>query len=95
MEYVSNYKPAKIATFGRKVFEISEQDDKKAAILATNSLRMWLKSLNAAKHYSDINVIIEEKDMLEMIEKAKVSYPLGNYYKLDSAAIRTIFEMGN
>ncbi len=95
MEYVSKYKPAKVASFGRVIFNVEESDDHLAAIATTNQLRKWLKSLNAAKQYSDINVIIEEKDMLEMIEKSKVSYPLGNYYKLDSDAIRFIYEMGN
>ncbi len=94
MEYVAEYKPEKIARFGREVFRVVEKDDKKAAVLATALLRDWLKSLNAAERYSDINVIIEEKELLEMIEKAKVSYPLGNYYQLDETAIREIYEMG-
>lgn len=94
MEYVTNHKPSKIAQFGRDVFGITESDDKQAALLATEQLRMWLKSLNAAKQYSDINVIIEENKLLEMIEKSKVSYPLGNYYGLDEVAIREIYEMG-
>lgn len=95
MEYVTDYKPHKIAEFGRSVFGIDCEDDVEAAKLATTNLREWLKSLNAAKQYSDINVIIEEKKLLEMIEKSKVSYPLGNYYKLDETAIREIYEMGN
>lgn len=95
MEYVTNHKPAKIAYFGRLVFDIKEEDDTLAAKLATEELRGWLKTLNAAERYSDINVIIEEKQLLEMIEKSKVSYPLGNYYGLDEKAIREIYEMGN
>ncbi len=95
MEYVTDHKPHKIAEFGRSVFGIDCEDDVEAAKLATTNLRDWLKSLNAAKQYSDINVIIEEKKLLEMIEKSKVSYPLGNYYKLDETAIREIYEMGN
>lgn len=94
MEYVTNYKPSKIAQFGRQVFGVEEQDDVKAAMLATSHLRSWLKQLNAVSHYSDINVEIDEQHLLEMIEKAKVSYPLGNYYQLDETAIREIYEMG-
>lgn len=95
MEYVTNFKPAKIAKFGRDVFGILENDDYEAAKQATNQLRGWLNSLKAAKQYSDINVIIEAEQLLEMIEKSKVSYPLGNYYQLDETAIREIYEMGN
>ncbi len=94
MEYVTSHKPQKIAKFGRDVFDIDNCSDLEAAKAATAGLRAWLKSLNAAKQYSDINVIIEEKKLLEMIEKSKVSYPLGNYYQLDEAAIREIYEMG-
>ncbi len=95
MEYVSNYKPEKVASFGRYVFGIENDNEKKAALNTVTALRSWLNTLNAAVKYSDLNVIIEEKEMLEMIEKSKVSYPLGNYYKLDEEAIRTIYEMGN
>lgn len=94
MEYVSEYKPQKIAKFGRDVFDITEVDDSKAAKMATASMRKWLESLKAAKQYSDINVIIKEKDLLEMIDKSKVSYPLGKYFLLDEVAIREIYEMG-
>lgn len=94
MEYVANYKPEKIASFAREVFDIKEADDYQAALLGTRELRLWLDSLNAARTFQDINVMIEEDKLLEMIEKAKVSYPLGNYYQLDEADIRAIYEMG-
>lgn len=94
MEYTSKHKPSKIAQFGRDVFAITEGDEKLAAKQTLDALRNWLNSLNAAKQYSDLNVIIEENKLLEMIEKSKVSYPLGNYYGLDEAAIREIYEMG-
>lgn len=95
MEYTINYKPSKIAQFGRDVFGITASDETVAASQTVDAFRNWLNSLNAAKKYSDINVIIEENKLLEMIEKSKVSYPLGNYYGLDEAAIREIYEMGN
>lgn len=94
MEYVANYKPEKIASFAREVFDIKEADDYQAALLGTRELRLWLDSLNAARTFQDINVMIEEDKLLEMIEKAKVSYPLGNYYQLDETDIRVIYEMG-
>lgn len=95
MEYISDYKPEKIISFGKEVFNINEEDSSSACEKTIAALRNWLKSLNAAKKYSDINVIIEEKQLYSMIEKAKVSYPLGNYYGLDEDAIRKIYEMGN
>lgn len=95
MEYVTEHKPVKIASFSRGVFNIKEEDDYLAAKAGTVKLNQWLTSLKAAKRYTDINVIITEQQLDEMIAKAKVSYPLGNYYKLDEKAIKTIYEMGN
>lgn len=95
MEYVADNKPQKIASLGRSIFNIDDTSDTNAAKLTVQAFRNWLNQLNAAKNYQDINVIIDEKKLLEMIEKSKVSYPLGNYYKLDETAIREIYEMGN
>lgn len=94
MEYVANYKPEKIASFARDVFDVKEANDYQAAVSATKQLRTWLASLNAARTFADINVQFDEEQLIEMIEKAKVSYPLGNYYQLDEVGIRTIYEMG-
>lgn len=95
MEYISDYKPEKIISFGKEVFNIKIEDPQLACKKTVAALRNWLKSLNAAENYKDINVIIEEKQLYSMIDKAKVSYPLGNYYGLDEEAIRKIYEMGN
>ncbi len=94
MRYIADFKPAKIAKFGRDVFMLSEKDDHMCAIKASEALRNWLDTLNAAKTYNDLNVIINNEALTEMIEKSKVSYPLGNYHKLDESAIRSIYEMG-
>lgn len=94
MKLVAEYKPEKIAQFGRFIFEITELDDKIAAIKTAEKMREYLNSLSAAASYSDLNVIINAEDLEEMIEKAKVSYPLGNYYPLDTEKIRKIYEMG-
>ncbi len=94
MKFVAKYKPEKIATLGRKLFAVTENDDKKAAQLTANKMREYLNSLSAASCYEDINVIIGTEELAEMIEKAKVSYPLGNYYPLESEDIKKIYEMG-
>ncbi len=93
MSYVAVHKPEKIVKFGREVFNLSGSDSE-VAEMSSISLRTWLDSLNAAKTYSDLNVIIDTEALDQMVEKAKVSYPLGNYYGLDQDAIRKIFEMG-
>ncbi len=93
MKYVANHKPEKIVKFGRIVFNLTGTDEE-VAFAASTSLRTWLDSLNAAKTYSELNVIINSEALDQMVEKAKVSYPLGNYYGLDQDAIREIFEMG-
>lgn len=95
LEYVIKHKPEKIAKFARVVFDVEASDQIAAATLGLEALRNWFKSLKAAEKYSDINVIIEEELLVEMINKSMVSYPLGNYYGLDEAAIREIYEMGN
>ncbi len=94
MEYVADYKPEKIAQFGRVVFGTEETNNQQCALLASEKLRTWLNLLNAAEKYSELNVIINTEAMDRMVEKAKVSYPLGNYYGLDEQAIKAIFEKG-
>ncbi len=94
MEFVKQYKPQKIASLGRALFAIEEEDDKLAASLCIDQFRLWLTKMRAVSKYEQLNVTIDEIQLDEMIEKSKVSYPLGNYYQLDEKAIKTIYEMG-
>lgn len=95
IKYVRDHKPDKIAKLGVEVFGVVKSDLKAEAKQTEEALRGWLLSLNAASTYQDIDVSYTKAQLDEMVEKAKVSYPLGNYYKLDTAAIKTIYEMGN
>ncbi|MDE7476198.1 MAG: iron-containing alcohol dehydrogenase, partial [Duncaniella sp.] len=45
MTYVGERKPGKVAQFGRRVFDITETDDAKAAHLAVDSLRDFFRSI--------------------------------------------------
>lgn len=94
MEYVSAYKPSKIAKLGEALFGLSIDDEKQTAMQTSVELRKWLKSLNAVEKYSELNVIIDSSVLKRMVKKAQVSYPLGNYYQLDESAIKIILEKG-
>ncbi len=94
MKFVADYKPEKIAKFGQFIFNISESDNKKAAHETAKKLREYLNKLDAASCYSDLGISVGTEELEEMIEKAKVSYPLGNYYPLDTEKIKKVYELG-
>ena len=54
MEVVSRELPHPFARFGRNVLGLTEEDDKKAAIDAVKTYKVWLKELGAPNTYFDI-----------------------------------------
>lgn len=94
MKFVSQFRPAKVAQFGRRVFGIETVDDSLAAQEAAEALRSFF-------HNIGLPVTAAELGLDEQLDPAYLSRRLhenkgdkiGGYVSLDSEATRIIYEM--
>ena len=93
MTYVGERKPGKVAQFGRRVFDITETDDAKAAHLAVDSLRDFFRSIGLPVTMKELG--IENPDIPTLVKKLHENKgpQIGGYLPLDSTATTAIFEL--
>ena len=93
MTYVGERKPGKVAQFGRRVFDITETDDAKAAHLAVDSLRDFFRSIGLPVTMKELG--IENPDIPTLVRKLHENKgpQIGGYLPLDSTATTAIFEL--
>lgn len=93
MTYVSERKPEKVAQFGRRVFDINESDDAKAASLAVGKLRDFFSSIGLPVTMKELG--IENPDIATLVKKLHENKgpQIGGYIPLDSTATTAIFEL--
>lgn len=93
MTYMTLHNPGKIAQFARRVFDVSETDDKEAAIKGIACLREFFKSINLPTTFKELG--IETPDIRLLVErlhrnKGKV---IGVYLPLEEAQTKEIYNL--
>ena len=93
MTYAMQENPGKLAQFARRVFDIEEADDRKAAALGIEALKTFLTSIGMPVSMRELGV--EDPDCRLLAEKVTENKGavFGNYIKIDSETARKIYEI--
>lgn len=93
MTYVAQRKPGKIAQFARRVMDVVETDDVKAATEGIDRLRKFFSSLGLPSHLSEFGV--KESDIPVMVAKlhANKGERIGAYIPLTSSDTEAIYRL--
>ncbi|MDE7347867.1 MAG: iron-containing alcohol dehydrogenase [Muribaculaceae bacterium] len=93
MTYAMNENPGKLAQFARRVFDICEEDDRKAAALGIEALKKFLTSIGMPVSLKDLGV--ENPDVKLLAEKVTENKGdiFGNYIKIDREAAEKIYSI--
>ncbi len=93
MTFMAQHKPSRVAQMARRVFDVTEEDDKKAAIEGVDRLKAFNKSLGMPLTLSELG--IENPDIPELTlrlheNKGKI---IGNYYPLTATETAQIYRL--
>lgn len=93
MTYVSRTNPKKVAQFARRVFDVNEADDSKAALTGIDRLRTFFTSLGLPSALSELGV--KESDIPIMVEKLHINKGerVGSYVPLTASDTAEIYRM--
>ncbi|MDE6056590.1 MAG: iron-containing alcohol dehydrogenase, partial [Muribaculaceae bacterium] len=93
MTYAMQENPGKLAQFARRVFDIEEADDRKAAALGIEALKKFLSSIGMPVSMKELGV--ENPDCALLADKVTENKGavFGNYIKIDRDTARKIYEI--
>lgn len=93
MTYAMKENPGKLAQFARRVFDIDEDDDGKAAEAGITSLKTFLSSIGMPTSMKELG--IENPDMKLLAEKVTENKGevFGNYIKIDKTIAEQIYNL--
>lgn len=93
MTYAMKENPAKLAQFARRVFDVEEADDVKAAAEGIERLKTFLTSIGMPVNMKDLGIDNPDTDLLaqKVTESKGVSF--GNYIKIDRDTAAKIYEL--
>ncbi len=93
MTYAMQTNPGKIAQFARRVFDIEEPDDAKAALLGIEALKKFLISIGMPVSMKELG--IENPDTALLADKVveNKGEVFGNYIRIDRDTARKIYEL--
>lgn len=93
MEYVSSRRPAKIAQFARRVFDVEEDNDLRAALEGVSRLRAFFRSLGLPVTLAELGIPAPDYDTLVRRFHENKGTPAGTYLPLYPEDTRAIYEL--
>lgn len=93
MTFMAEHRPAKIAQFGRRVFDVTETDDHVAAIEAVARLKSFLSSIGMPVTLAQLGV--DNPDITLLVKKfhEDKGLPTGGYYQLYPTDTEAIYRL--
>lgn len=93
MEYISRQKPSKVAQFARRVFDVNEPDDTKAATEGITLLRNLFKSLGLPVTMNELG--ITDPDIPQLVKKLHENKgpKIGGYLTLEATDTEAILQL--
>ena len=93
MTYVAEIKATKVAQFARRVFDVTESDEMKAATEGISRLRDFFRSIGLPVTMKELG--IENPDIELLVKKLHENKgpKIGGYIQLDSTATEAIFKL--
>lgn len=93
MQFMAEVHPEKIAQFGRRVFDVTESDDKTAAHEAVGLIRNFFRSIGLPVNFSELGVAEPDITLLvERLHKNKGA-KLGGYHCITSVESHRIYTL--
>lgn len=95
MTYAIEVNPGKLAQYARRVFDVNEADDRKAAAEGITRLKAFLKSIGMPTTMAELG--IENPDTALLASKVVISKgnPFGNYFKINEEIAKKIYDIAN
>ena len=93
MTYAMKENPGKIAQFARRVFEIEEKDDRKAAALGIEALKKFLTSIGMPVSMKELGVENPDVKLLARKVTENKGEVFGNYIKIDKDVAEKIYSI--
>lgn len=90
MTFMASHKPAKVAQLGRRIFGITIDDDKAAALATVDALRSFFRSIGLPTNLRELGIDNPDIALLTAKFHEDKGLPFGPYYPLyevDTAAI--------
>ena len=93
MTYMVDRKPEKVAQLARRVFEVKEDDDRKAALEGIARLRDFYRSIGMPTTLAELGIAEPDFDLLVAKLHENMGPKLGGYLELDAEATGTIYRL--
>ena len=93
MEYVSSRRPAKIAQFARRVFDVAEDNDLRAALEGVRRLREFFRGIGLPVTLGELGIASPDYDTLVARFHENKGTPAGTYLPLYPEDTRAIYEL--
>ena len=93
LKYMARHAPAKPAQFARRVFDITEPDDSKAALLGMDALRHFFSGIGLPVTMAELG--IENPDIPELVRRVTMNKgeKFGGYYIIDATIAAEIYKL--
>lgn len=93
MTYATEENPWKIAQFARRVFDIDEKDDKKAALAGIEALKKFLSSIGMPINMKELGIENPDFELLSSKVIENKGDVFGNYIKVNKAVAEEIYRL--
>lgn len=93
MTYASRIHPGKIARFGRRVFGVTEADDRAAAAEAISALRAFYRSIGLPLTLGDLGIESPDFEAMTAMFHRDKGNPFGAYISLTPADTEAIYRL--
>lgn len=93
MTYAMKENPAKLAQYARRVFDVEEADDVKAASEGIERLKTFLTSIGMPVNMKELGIDNPDTDLLAQKVTESKGASFGNYIKIDRDTAAKIYEL--
>jgi len=93
MTYAAKENPGKLAQFARRVFNVDEKDDYKAALAGIDALKRFLSSIGMPINMRELGIENPDINLLSNKVVENKGQVFGNYIKIDKETAAKIYEL--
>lgn len=93
MTYMAQHKPAKIAQFARRVFDVRDRDDYSAAMEGISALKAFYGSIGLPVSFGELGVENPDIDLLVRKLHEDKGIEIGGYFRLTQVDTYEIYKM--
>lgn len=93
MTFMASHRPAKVAQLGRRVFGVTESDDKMAALRTVDALRAFFKSIGLPLTLAQLGVTDPDFATLTRKFHENKGTPFGPYYPLQPVDTEAVYRL--